>query len=394
MKIWWYWAGVSAARLGDEMSGQALLLLGLASLHDTAPSAQLLAALTGAAVVGGPWLGAALDRTVHPGRLLGAALGLYAAGLALVGLLLGRGPFGVVLLVALLAGLCLPAISGGWSAQLPLVVPPAAQARASAFDAATFNLTGLIGPAAAGLLATLLTPWWGYGLVIGLILLALPCALALPRRNAPPTVLPATSLWAESVQVFRALWHSPVLWRVTVVSVISYIGVGILAVLAPLLGRALWGEAGYGGVLLSVSAVGAVCATLLYARWATRWSAEAVVVGTTAIFALALLLLLGRPTAPLVLAAMLIIGLADGPQLAAVLAVRHQEAPPRFRTQVFTIGASMKITAAAGGAALAGWLATFSVRQVVLGALVSQLLALIAFAVLWRWHRRQPGAGH
>jgi fucose permease len=83
----------------------------------------------------------------------------------------------------------------------------------------------------------------------------------------------------------------------------------------------------------------------------------------------------------LALAAMLIIGLADGPQLAAIFAVRHREAPERSRSQVFTTGASLKITAAAIGAALAGQLSGVSLDFTVLVACFVQLAAAMNFVL-------------
>jgi len=86
----------------------------------------------------------------------------------------------------------------------------------------------------------------------------------------------------------------------------------------------------------------------------------------------------------IVLAAMLIAGLADGPQLATIFAVRHREAPERSRSQVFTTGASLKITAAAVGAALAGHLAVSSLRLTIITTCVVQLLAAVSFIALTR----------
>ncbi|NEB11953.1 MFS transporter, partial [Streptomyces coelicoflavus] len=65
-----YLAGATAARAGDEMSGPALLLAGLAVTGSATGASSLLAGITVAAAVGGPVLGALLDRAVRPGRLL------------------------------------------------------------------------------------------------------------------------------------------------------------------------------------------------------------------------------------------------------------------------------------------------------------------------------------
>ncbi|MFD2350895.1 hypothetical protein ACFSTC_18520 [Nonomuraea ferruginea] len=52
--------------------------------------------------------------------------------------------------------------------------------------------------------------------------------------------------------------------------------------------------------------------------------------------------------------------MGEGPQLTALFAVRHREAPERVRGQVFTTGASLKITSFAAGSALAGPLVALS----------------------------------
>ena len=77
-----YLAGATAARTADEMSAPALLLLGLAVTGSARSAALLYAGLTISAAAGGLVLGALLDRSDRPGRLLGWALTGYAAGLA------------------------------------------------------------------------------------------------------------------------------------------------------------------------------------------------------------------------------------------------------------------------------------------------------------------------
>ena len=81
------------------------------------------------------------------------------------------------------------------------------------------------------------------------------------------------------------------------------------------------------------------------------------------------------------IAAVALAGVADGPQLTAVFAVRHREAPARLRAQVFTTAASLKIAAGALGAALAGHLAG-SPAVVLAVAAATQAVALVAFALI------------
>ncbi len=85
--------------------------------------------------------------------------------------------------------------------------------------------------------------------------------------------------------------------------------------------------------------------------------------------------------------AVAVVGLAEGPQLTALFAVRHREAPERLRAQVFTTGASLKITGFAVGAAVAGPLADRSLPGALLVAAgIAALAVPVCFAV-------RPGGG-
>ena len=90
-------------------------------------------------------------------------------------------------------------------------------------------------------------------------------------------------------------------------------------------------------------------------------------------------------------------GLIDGPLFASLLAVRDREAPPAVRTQVFTIGAGLKVSAAAAGAALAGLASGAGAAVLLLAVAGSQVVAGVAAAALLRRGRGQvleggPGA--
>ena len=373
-----YLFGALPARLGDEMSGQAILLIGLALTGSAALGSTLLAALTFSAAIGGPLLGAVLDRSSHPGRVLAIALSLYATGISCIALLIGHAPLWIVAVVALGVGLLMPAISGGWSSRLKSFVAEEQMTRASAIDATTFNIAGLAGPAAAGLVTAAFGAHWAIIALVVLLVAALPMAWALPRK--PFTNQAKTTSFREDVLAgFKIIAHNKKLFRITLVSIVSYMGIGMLWVAYPLVGQELLGNPGFGGILASVVSVGALVATAAYAKWPTKYSPDVVAFVTTVILAIAMLILAFAENAAIALVAMLIVGLADGPQLAAIFAVRHREAPERFRSQVFTTGASLKITSAALGAALAGQLSGTSLKLTLLVACFVQLGAATAF---------------
>ena len=377
-----YLFGALPARLGDEMTGQSILLLGIAA-GSAQLGSSLLAGLTFSAAVGGPLLGAVLDRARHPGKVLAAAIGVYAAAIAGISLLIGNVPSWLALATALGAGFLMPAISGGWSSRLKSFIADEHITKASAIDATTFNIAGLAGPAVAGLIAGWLGAHWAVAVLVFLLLGALPMAWSLPK-HAGHLEAQSTKLAQDVVAGFKIILAKKALLRITLLSVISYLGIGMLWVVCPLIGLELFDNAGFGGVMMSVLSVGALAATAAYAKWPTKYSPDTIAFATTLILAAAMLLLAVAGNATVVLLAMLIAGLADGPQLAAVFAVRHREAPERYRSQVFTTGASLKITAAAVGAMLAGILAVQSLPWTIVVAGTVQILSAVAFMVVRR----------
>lgn len=377
-----YLGGAAAARAGDEMSGPALLLAGPVLTGSPSSGPALLAGIMAAAAVGGPLFGVLLDRSARPGRLLAVALALYAAGLAAIVMGLGRVPFAFMVLLAVGAGLLGPALSGGWTSQLPRVAPPPGFPRATALDAMTFSLAALVGPALAGAVAGAAGAPAAVAVSIALIGLALPAAWALPApARSAPAEPPATSVVADLTAGLRVIAHHRPLARATATSVVSCVGQGALLTCWPPLGAAVLGGADRGALLLSATAASALVANAVLSRRPRPPRPDTVLLGSALLLVLApLLAATGHPAA--LVAAVLLTGAAEGPQLTALFAIRHREAPERLRGQVFTTGASLKITGFALGAALAGALAAWSLP----GALVvtggCEALAVLVFVCL------------
>lgn len=394
-----YLVGAALARTGDEMSGPALLLAGLAATRSAGAASALLAALTVAAAVGGPVLGVLLDRAARPGRLLAGALALYAGALAAALLSLGRLPLLVTALIAVPAGLLGPALSGGWTAQLPGVVAAAGLSRATALDAMTFDVASLAGPVLPGTVAGVCGAPLAGAVAVALICLAVPAAWGLPaaRRAAAGTgstgladltrLASSTgstgSLVGELAAGVRAITHSRVLARATLGSVVSCAGQGVLVACVPLLGERVLGGAGDGAVLLSGIAVAALAANALLARVpGARWApAPETVLRLAPVLQAGALLLAATGSAVALVAAVVLVGAAEGPQLTALFAIRHREAPEALRGRLFTTGASLKLTGFALGAGLAGPLAARSPTAALLAGAGLHLLAARCGAV-------------
>ncbi|WP_233644629.1 MFS transporter [Streptomyces sp. BSE6.1] len=376
-----YLAGAVAARAGDEMSGPSLMLAAFALAGSAVEASSLLAGITISAAVGGPVLGALLDRAGRPGRLLAGALLLYAAGLGVILAGLDRLPFGVTVSIAVVTGLLGPALSGGWTAQLPRVVPGDRLPRSNVLDAMTFSMASLAGPALAGGVAETLGAPTAVVVSAALIGLALPAAWMLPARTGGARGARTMSVVSDLAAGLRVITGRPSLARATLTSTLSCAAQGMLMACVPLLGERVLGGAGRGALLLSCTAISALMANAVLARFPRSVAPDTVIWASALVQAAAMALAVwGQPAALIV--AVLIAGIGEGPQLAALFAVRHREAPERLRGQIFTTGASLKITGFSLGAAVAGPFATWSLPgTLALAAGVAVLAALVFFAV-------------
>ncbi|MFE0027007.1 MFS transporter [Amycolatopsis sp. NPDC059021] len=370
-----YLTGATAARTGDELSGPALLLLGLSGSAGAGPA--LLAGLTISVAAGGPLFGALLDRSPAPGRLLTGALAAYACGLGLVTALFGHAPLPLVVAIAVAAGLVNPAIAGGWTAQLPAVAGDALP-RASRLDAITYNAASLAGPGLAGLIATLAGAPAALLVAIALVAAALPLAWRLPKRTSPRPGLPLRAQFAAG---FGVLVRNRALLRATATSTLSFVGLGMALVCYPLLGILRLGGAGNGTLLMTGLAAMSLLANVVLARRPLPMSPDRTVLVSTLVLATSFAASAFAPgVIPLVLAAALA-GLGQGPQLTSLFAIRHREAPEHVRAQVFTTAGSVKITGLALGTAVAGPLAAWSVPGCLLAAAATQVLAALVYRI-------------
>ncbi|MET8979523.1 MFS transporter [Streptomyces sp. NPDC004539] len=379
-----YLFGAGAARTGDEMSGPALLLTATAITGTASSGAALLSAVTASAALGGPVLGVLLDHARHPGRLLAGALAAYAGALALVCWTLGELPLPAVLFLSLTGGLFAPALASGWTSQLPHLTDPGHLPRAGALDAASYEFAALAGPALAGGVALAAGPQAALLTSVALIVPALPAAWTLPGRadRAPRTSLnsaaavPPPSVLADLRAGLTTLLRTRPLARATLASTLSHAGLGAFTAGTPYLGARAFGDQSAGAFLLAALALTSLAASLVLARRPVPARPDTVLLAGTVLLGAAFLVAAVEP-----LAGALLAGLGAGPQLVALFAIRHREAPERLRGQILSTGASLKISGYAAGA---GTAALCPPQATPLVATACQVLAVIAFLTLTR----------
>jgi len=382
-----YASAALLVRLADEGARVALTLLALERTGDATTGGVLVAALLAPHVVAAPVVGLLADRMRRPERLTAlAALG-FAASLAGSATALGGAPLACVLALLLLGGCCGSALTGVLSSQLPRLVGPARLPRAFGVDALTYNVAGILGPAAAALLASRVSPSGGAlalsgGAAIGAGILAV-LPLCPGRAGAE------RALRSDLLAGIGAIGRDRVLATATAATCAAQIGAGSLPVVAVVLAEHRYGPAWAGGLLTAVAAGGLLGSLAWTWRPAPPSRAHRVVLLGLVAMGLPLAAAAGTSSLVLVVALFALSGLCQGPVFGALLLTREHHAPQQLRGQVFSVGAGAKVTATAAGAALAGAASGLPVgTQLVLAGAWPVLAGGVGLAVLGL---RSPG---
>lgn len=370
-----YLGAALAARFASEGMGMAVVLLALERTGSAAYGAFTLTAWLAPHVLAAPLAGAAAGRTRRPRLFHTAALAGFASAVAALALLLGRAPWAAVLAVAVLGGCCGPVVTGGLSSLVTALVPagPAGE-RAYGWDASTYNAAAVTAPAVVGLLAAVGSTAAAMAALAASGALAAALAASLPYADPAPA-RPADAPRAGPVAGLAALWRVRELRAVTGATTLAFLGIGSLTTTSVLLAAGL-GSPGAGGVLMTAFAVGALAGSLTLGRMTSvapgglvRWA----LAGTGVALAAAA----PAPSVGVAAALFALAGVCDGPLLTATLRIRSEHAPPEVRTQVFTLGAGLKLTASSAGAALVGLAADAPAWTLLAGIAGLQLAAAV-----------------
>jgi hypothetical protein len=155
------------------------------------------------------------------------------------------------------------------------------------------------------------------------------------------------------------------------------------------LGAHRLGSADRGALLISAMAATSLLANAILARRPWRGEPDIRVFGSTLVIGASMA---AAAVAPgwLAVGAVAVVGVGEGPQLTALFAIRHREAPEHMRGQIYTTAASLKIAGLAAGAALAGPLAGRSVTACLLVAAGAELCAAAVYLLTGRARPGRP----
>jgi predicted MFS family arabinose efflux permease len=293
-------------------------------------------------------------------------------------------PLALVVVVLLAGGACGPALLGGLTSQVSALVPEASLPRAFGLDSLTYNVSGIVGPALAGVLSGVA----GAGAAAAVLACSAACGAALlatlPLDPSPSEATPR--LRDGALLVLR----DRVLGAVTIASSLGQLGPGALPVVATVLAARLHVAAAAGWLMTAIAA-GGLLGSLAW-TWKPLPARRAPVVVMGALIGVgAPLGLAGAAPLPAVAGLFALSGCFLGPFTGALFTTRRERAPEHLQAQVFSLGGGLKTAAAAAGAALAGALAhTATATQLLLVAACPVLAGVVGLLVLGPVRARRP----
>jgi MFS family permease len=374
-----YLTTATLSRSATESAGPALLVVTIATIGNATTGSYLVASLTASAAIGGPVVGALIDRARSPRFGFRAAMAIMGAGLAAIAVVIGHVPVPVVMGLAVVAGLGYPALTGAWSAQLPKLIPSERITHAYAADAATYSVAAVVAPPiATALVAVYATAplWLAVALLLACIVLLR--TVPIPDRDGTPHHV---TLWQDLRSGLGTIVGRVALRRTAIITTVGFAGQAAVFVAAPILAQSVGGSLGFTGVILGVFAVGGVTTAAWFTRRPVLRPDRAIIV-STGLSALTLAAVGLAPTPWLLLVAAFAMGATEPPLVSSMFQVRVRESADRVQAQVFTTSASLRMTAFAIATAICGWLLTWGVSAVIAFGVALHLVALVVGLLL------------
>lgn len=341
-------------RLASAGTAAAIPVLAVQELHSVAIGGGLVAASLAPSVLAAPLAGVLLDRSRHPTRLM-VLSGLVTAAAFTLAALLGDLPTPLVAIALVLAGAVTPFFMGGMSSFVADAAPGPAE-RAFGTDALAYNIGSVAGPAIAAAAITL-----GSGrvsmLVLAGIAVAGTVACALLRLSPHPEHPDRLGILSEIARGSRFIATHRPLAVVTASGALSQLGQGALPIAAIGIAIATTRHEGDAAWVVTSFAIGALLGSLVVTvRPIRRVPAPTVMAATSIATGLLTVTAAIVPGLPAAIVFIGLSGVATGPGVAAMLLLRTRHSPRRLRSQVFTVAAGLRASAAAAGAGLAGLL--------------------------------------
>jgi MFS family permease len=316
--------------------------------------------------------------------LIAVQLGMAIVAVALAVLtFVGAIPPAVLLIFTFVLGFSSVLSNPAYQSLTPELAPAQEQRVAAELGSISLNLARVVGPALAGLLIAGQGVAFVFALdAVTFVFFGLVVAARLPKTQSVP------ELPEHFVSALRAggryVLNSRVVRRMLLRTVVFVLPASVLWALLPLVAtqRLALGAAGY-GLLLGAVGIGAVLGALILSRLHDHFSDYAIVVGSGAIYALALAVLIMVPST---VAALLLLVPAGAAWIVAVSVGNSRlelVLPAWIRARGLSVFQMFLFGAQAVGAVL--WGAIGDVLGVVPAFLIATVVLLIAVATFRLW---------
>ncbi|HEX9094609.1 MAG TPA: MFS transporter [Candidatus Dormibacteraeota bacterium] len=264
----------------------------------------------------------------------------------------------------------------------PLMLPRALWDRANGLDTSLYSLTGVVGPATAGLVVA------GFGPEAGLLVTAAVAAIAAVSlvgvREPIARAEPKGTLLGDSWAALRYVLRNPSLRGLASVFFLSNLGFGVVPVGIPVLVlRHLHGSAATVGQIFAVIGLAGLVAGLLVGRVRTDGRERALIAGLCVIEVPILILLAFANTLPMVFAIAAVLGSVGSVANVAIFGLRQRRTDPAWFGRAFAVSMSLNFAGQPIGSALSGPLLEHSiVVPFVLGAALNVVAAAATYLLI------------
>jgi len=357
----------------------AFVLFVLGRYHSPQLAGAAVALATFPGLIVSPLAGALLDRW-RMSKLVTLDYGVGAATSILVAVLAALNWLPAPLLLAIigLSSLSAPLSFGGARSLVPVVVPRRLWERANALDSVSYVVATIAGAPLAGLLVGVIGGGWtiGFSGLLTAAAAALMIGLREPARETPPK---AGSVVRQAWEgLLYVLVRNPTLRGLALTLSVTNIGSGIFIVALPVLVLTRLHEGpAVVGLLWGISGATALVSSLLVGRMRVQGREPRLILAALAINALSYALLPLAAALAVVVASVLLLGIATGPFDIAVFTLRQRRTDPAWFGRVFAVSMSLNSLGTPIGSALAGPLITRSLGAALWVAVAATVLAML-----------------
>ena len=356
--------GMQLVRVAQSMVGVAMVLFSLTRYGSPAIAGLVTFASLAPGLLVSPIGGALLDRHGRT-RLIRLDLVIAVSSLLLIALLaqVDALPAGLLVLIAAISSLTGPLGATGMRTLFPMMVPPHLWERVNAIDSNGYVVAAIVGPPLA---AVMVGAFGGpAALVVIAGLLAVAIVVLLPVPEPASEVDTSGHLLRDAWDGLVYTWRNRTLRGIGISITTLNLSGGVISIVVPLLvlQRLHLGEAAV-GLVFAVQGVAGVVTGLWAGRLDTRGREIQLFAGPMVGFVPALGLLLLPGLGPILLA-MVIMGVVSGPMDVAMFTLRQRRTDAAWMGRAFAISMAFNFAGWPVGAAIAGWLASFSIEAAV-----------------------------